>query len=433
MNVKAMYITLNGTNDTSFYKFTYQDTIVFVTRFHIDWSTNTYTVREITASRKSGAFYAPLGITQLDNNFENGDIATTAIAAMKSGAASVITVAAGIAVGWIVGTAWTALGLTATTTAAFGGLAALVFVYSDANASTTPYQEIKQPKPTKKEYEKLIEQNPILDSANWYGTSSPFVMTTGAKPKGETGVTVSGTLLANGGAPVKAQGICWNTNPGLLPTLSDRKIQVVAGAGLFSIDVVDLSPDTTYYFRTFATNSFGTSYGQVRSFKPTGTSDSITRILIEHGTWKAYFYAEEDSIKNILGKRFLSYWSSVCPNTPTFEYIYDSIEFRFYQNGIFLRRDSYGDRFYDLNESNCTSTPSSPMVIEWDEEEYNWQYLPNERIIRAQQEESGGYSFTLDFKVISFVNKELVLDIYYEECSQGNGCSRGYDGRIKLK
>ncbi|HKK42244.1 MAG TPA: hypothetical protein VJ963_07535, partial [Bacteroidales bacterium] len=80
-----------------------------------------------------------------------------------------------------------------------------------------------------------------------------------------TGSAVSGgNVTSDGNGTVTARGICWSTSPS--PTLDDNKTSNGTGTGVFTSSMGDLSAETQYYVRAYATNSLGTSYGEEISF-----------------------------------------------------------------------------------------------------------------------------------------------------------------------
>lgn len=89
-----------------------------------------------------------------------------------------------------------------------------------------------------------------------------------------TSVTVGGNVTSNGGASITAHGICLGTNPTPLGCQNDG----VFTTGIFTQNRTGLNPSTLYYYRAYATNSVGTSYGSDVTFTttaniiaPTGT------------------------------------------------------------------------------------------------------------------------------------------------------------------
>ena len=74
-----------------------------------------------------------------------------------------------------------------------------------------------------------------------------------------TTMTSGGNISSDGGAPVTARGVCYNTTQN--PTIADSKTSDNAGTGSFTSSIIGLTPGATYYIRAYATNSVGTAYG----------------------------------------------------------------------------------------------------------------------------------------------------------------------------
>ncbi len=95
-------------------------------------------------------------------------------------------------------------------------------------------------------------------------------------PTVSTGVTcevhqnstlISGDCTDQGNSAVSAKGMVWGTSS--TPTL-ENKLSFSnhgAGTGSFKSSLSNLTANTTYYYRAYATNSQGTGYGKVESFK----------------------------------------------------------------------------------------------------------------------------------------------------------------------
>lgn len=73
-----------------------------------------------------------------------------------------------------------------------------------------------------------------------------------------------GIIIADGGNPIGAKGVCWSTNE--TPTISDDTTLDGSGPDNFASKIKGLAPSTKYYVRAYATNSGGTGYGEVNSF-----------------------------------------------------------------------------------------------------------------------------------------------------------------------
>lgn len=116
-------------------------------------------------------------------------------------------------------------------------------------------------------------------------TPATFGTTTYASVTGNA-ATVSSTISSENGASVSARGICWSTSSN--PTISSNTQASGTGSGSYSITLSTLEALTTYYVRSYATNSAGTSYSNEVSFTtgvrtlPTLTTTAISNI---NTTW----------------------------------------------------------------------------------------------------------------------------------------------------
>lgn len=80
-----------------------------------------------------------------------------------------------------------------------------------------------------------------------------------------TSVQLTSSVTDDGGDEVSERGFCLNTSPS--PTISNIKIPNGKGKGAYSTVVTQLKDETTYYFRAYAINSKGVSYGKEYTFK----------------------------------------------------------------------------------------------------------------------------------------------------------------------
>lgn len=101
------------------------------------------------------------------------------------------------------------------------------------------------------------------------GVIVPYVNSEPAYNIEATTATFGGSITSNGGAVVTASGVVYSTSPA--PVSGNPGVTTVASSplttlGTYMIDVAGLTPSTVYYFRAFATNSAGTSYGATDSF-----------------------------------------------------------------------------------------------------------------------------------------------------------------------
>ena len=118
-----------------------------------------------------------------------------------------------------------------------------------------------------------------------YGTNISFTTITGSMPSVTTGATsnitisssdISGNITDLGNASVTEHGHCWSTSSN--PTINNNKTTLgnANATGSYNSSVTGLSPNTTYYIRAYATNSYGTSYGTNISFTTISGMPSVT-------------------------------------------------------------------------------------------------------------------------------------------------------------
>jgi uncharacterized protein (TIGR02145 family) len=75
---------------------------------------------------------------------------------------------------------------------------------------------------------------------------------------------IGGVISYDGGTTVTERGICFATHT--TPTIADTKVTRGMGPGWFVATAENLTPNTTYYVRAYATNGDGTAYGEEYSF-----------------------------------------------------------------------------------------------------------------------------------------------------------------------
>lgn len=73
-----------------------------------------------------------------------------------------------------------------------------------------------------------------------------------------------GFVFSDGGYEVTVRGFCWNTTGD--PSLSDSHSEETGGTGSFTSQLYNLSENTTYYVKAYATNAAGTKYGKQIEF-----------------------------------------------------------------------------------------------------------------------------------------------------------------------
>jgi uncharacterized protein (TIGR02145 family) len=110
--------------------------------------------------------------------------------------------------------------------------------------------------------------------------SLPSVTTSAISSFSSNSATCGGVVINDGGAPITSRGVCWSTNQS--PTVANMYSSNGSGLGLFTINLNGLLPNTTYFVRSYATNSNGTGYGNQLTF----TTDPITVSDIDGNAYK---------------------------------------------------------------------------------------------------------------------------------------------------
>lgn len=95
--------------------------------------------------------------------------------------------------------------------------------------------------------------------------------------------SMGGSVTWDGGTAITARGICYSTSASAV-SVADSKVAVSADAGTYTANLTGLNAGTTYYARAYATNSAGTSYGDIVSFTTTGSS-APTRSVPAASLW----------------------------------------------------------------------------------------------------------------------------------------------------
>jgi hypothetical protein len=141
-------------------------------------------------------------------------------------------------------TSWTDWSYTLSGSEVISGTVQVRFV--DVNASSNPQNSIL------KDYLRVKSET---------FATAPTVVTNAATNIGTTTATLNGDVTSDGGSAITERGFYCDTDSN--PT---TKYTVSGTTGAYTKDMTDLSPGTKYYFKAFATNSVGTSYGSILDF-----------------------------------------------------------------------------------------------------------------------------------------------------------------------
>jgi hypothetical protein len=111
-------------------------------------------------------------------------------------------------------------------------------------------------------------------------TSIPTITTEAVTTITKKSAVSGGNITSDNGEPVSSRGICWSINEN--PTIVDSKTTEVTGTGNFTSNLTGLTPNTTYFIRSYAINSVGLAYGNQITFKTDPVDSNLNNGLIAY-------------------------------------------------------------------------------------------------------------------------------------------------------
>lgn len=118
-------------------------------------------------------------------------------------------------------------------------------------------------------------------------SNTPSMQTQNGLQLSPTSVSTGGTVIDQGGGPVISRGVIWSTSSGDISINLPTKTQNGSGTGSFTSTITGLSPNTTYFIKSYGKNNYGVGYGNlVQVTTQTGDGNCITQQLsaYESGT-----------------------------------------------------------------------------------------------------------------------------------------------------
>ncbi len=96
---------------------------------------------------------------------------------------------------------------------------------------------------------------------------APSVTTNDTKEIKATSAIAGGDVTADGEADISARGVCYSRSDANPNILTSSHTTDGTSTGTYESNITGLLNNTTYYYRAYATNEIGTSYGIVKEFK----------------------------------------------------------------------------------------------------------------------------------------------------------------------
>lgn len=126
---------------------------------------------------------------------------------------------------------------------------------------------------------------------------APFVSTLAAANVSATSANIFGSITSIGCAPITAYGFEYSTTTGFPNGTGIQVASSNLSGGNFSASLTGLAPNTRYYYKAFAANSIGTSYGSQFAFTNTALPVpmaaqpglSFTETFADIANWSSFF------------------------------------------------------------------------------------------------------------------------------------------------
>jgi len=150
--------------------------------------------------------------------------------------------------------------------------------YSNITGATTdPHNDTDAPANGDGRYYKCVldatgatQATSTADRGSTTGFVLPTVTTQAATRRTHTSARGNGNITDDGGGDrITEHGVCWKlgSDPTNIAGSDDYAEDGAGVEGPFTSEIFGLSTENTYYYRAYATNPVGTSYGEVQSFR----------------------------------------------------------------------------------------------------------------------------------------------------------------------
>ena len=128
--------------------------------------------------------------------------------------------------------------------------------------------------------------------------TAPTLATNAASSIASTTTTLNGAITNTGGANATQSGFAYGTSATLATVIATSTLGAESGTASFSQNLTGLTASTTYYVRSYATNSGGTGYGSIVSFTTSTNAPAISDVSSSATTTSATITWTTDQSSN---------------------------------------------------------------------------------------------------------------------------------------
>ena len=211
--------------------------------------------------------------------------------------------------------------------------------------------------------------NELTILATGYGV--PSVVTGQVSNVTTTTADCTGTVTSSGEGSVMDYGLCFSTSN--VPTIENgNHISLGSGIGTFSGTMRDLSTNTTYYVRAYATNELGTAYGVTKQFTTKSPYDLLPSFSFNGHTYKVAPDPHSDYSEHISWEQANVYCQNLTAygysdwRMPTIEELEYMYQYRMVIGGfIEFHQGTYGPA-RSVYHSSTESSNGEHYKVQWD-------------------------------------------------------------------
>ena len=257
---------------------------------------------------------------------------------------------------------------------------------------------------TPSDIQALLDRIEELEQAN----ELPACLIISTSSHGENGVTVNCKVTASGSSEVTERGICWSTTEN--PTIGDaHTLDGTDGLGTYILNIGELSTNTTYYIRAYATNATGTAYSNQETFSTVFTCGTSTIMDRDSNIYNTVLIGTQCWMKENLRTTKYADGTSISNGSTTST----TIAYWYYPNNDAFYKTTYGLLYnWKAVMGNSSSSSSNPSGVQgicptgW--------HVPSDAEWTQLTDYVGSHSYFWTISQMLHERAEMLTDIFRE-------------------